>query len=170
MNKLLANPRAPFAASALVSLGLVGGGVILAQTLNLAACPLCILQRMLYLLVAAAAILGLLVARQAPARRLAALVMAIAAAAGAYVAGYQIWIQRFAHETNCVASAPWWERLVDWAGERMPLLFNASGLCNERPWKLLGLSIAEWSVLAFSALFVVAVFAVVRRVPGRGSR
>ena len=162
MNKLLQHPRTPFAAAALVSLGLVGGGVLLAQLLNLAACPLCILQRMLYLLVALAGGLGLLVTRPLP-RRLAALAMAAVAATGAFVAGYQIWIQRFAQETNCTANAPWWEQMVDWAGEKLPLLFGVSGLCSEPGWKLLGMTIAEWSLLAFSTLFAMALFAAVQR-------
>lgn len=162
MNKLLAHPRLPFAAAAAVSVGLVVGGVILARLLNLAACPLCILQRMIYLLVAALGLVGLVAADPLP-RRLVALAMAAAAAAGAWVAAYQIWIQRFAHETNCVADAPWWEQMVDWASEKMPLLFQISGLCSEKPWKLLGLSIAEWSLLAFVALAALSLFAALRR-------
>ncbi len=162
MNKFLLQPRLPFAAAAAVSLALVGGGIVLAHLLNLAACPLCILQRMLYLLLALVGIGGLITV-QPLARRLAALAMAAIAATGAFVAGYQIWIQRVAHDTNCVADAPWWEQLVDWAGQHLPLLFEVSGLCSERPWKLLGLSIAEWSLLAFSAMFALAVFAALRR-------
>ncbi|HEX8987200.1 MAG TPA: disulfide bond formation protein B [Rhodocyclaceae bacterium] len=162
MNKLLLHPRAPFAAAALVSLALVAGGVALAKLLNLAACPLCILQRMLYLLVAAVGILGLFADRTL-ARRLAALAMAAAAGTGAFVAGYQVWIQNFARETDCVANAPWWEQMVDWASERMPLLFGVSGLCSEPGWRLLGLTIAEWSLMAFAALAAAGLFAALRR-------
>lgn len=162
MKKVLLHPRAPFVAGAVVSLALVGGGVLLAQLLNLAACPLCILQRMLYLLVAFAGGLGLLAASRLP-RRLAALAMAAAAATGAFVAGYQIWIQMFARETDCVANAPWWEQLVDWAGDKLPLLFGVSGLCSEPGWRLLGLTIAQWSLMAFTGLFALALFALLRR-------
>jgi disulfide bond formation protein DsbB len=165
MNKLLAHPRFPFAAAAAVSVGLVVAGLLLAQLLNLAACPLCILQRMLYLLLAAVGVLGLL-ARRTFWRRLAAWLMAAVAATGAFVAAYQVWIQRFARDTNCVADTPWWEQLVDWASERLPLLFQVSGLCSEPGWKLFGLSIAEWSLLAFSGLLVLAVFAARRRYRG----
>lgn len=162
MHKLIKPPRFPFAVAVAVSLSLVIGGVILARLLNLAACPLCILQRMLYLLLAVVAGIGLVAARPLL-RRLAALAMAALAATGAFVAGYQIWIQRFAQDTNCVAGAPWWEQWVDWAGERLPLLFQVSGLCTERPWKLLGLSIAEWSLAAFSGLLALALYAASRR-------
>ncbi|MDO9601355.1 MAG: disulfide bond formation protein B, partial [Rhodocyclaceae bacterium] len=61
MRKLLTtiwlNPRWQLAGIGLAGLALVGGGVVLAQTLNLAACPLCILQRMLYLLLGIEALL-----------------------------------------------------------------------------------------------------------------
>ena len=50
MLRLLFAPRGLFAGTGIVALGLVAGGVFLAQTMNLAACPLCVLQRMLYLL------------------------------------------------------------------------------------------------------------------------
>ena len=50
--RLLFTPRGLFAATGVAALGLVAGGMFLQQTLNLAACPLCILQRMLYLLLA----------------------------------------------------------------------------------------------------------------------
>ena len=57
----------------------------------------------------------------------------------------------------------WWETLIDWAGEQLPSLFYASGLCSEPGWKFLGLSIAEWSLLAFSFLTAVSLYALLRR-------
>lgn len=129
IRSLLARPGFPFALSLAASLSLVGGGLLLAQLLNLAACPLCIIQRMLYLLLALGAGLGLLLAARPWGRRLAALLMAATAAAGAGVAGYQIWIQRFAPTITCAGKLAWWEELVEWAGRKVPLLFQASGLC-----------------------------------------
>lgn len=147
-------PRALIAATGLAALGLVGGGVLLAQTMNLAACPLCVLQRMLYLLLAAEAAVAWALLRPPRPIRLAALAMAVTAATGAGIAAYQTWLQRFAKGVSCTADQPWWEHFVNWAGSRFPLLFEASGLCSEAGWKLLGLSIAEWSLLAFGAMAV----------------
>lgn len=165
MYKLVLQPRFPFIASAVICLALVGGGLILASLLNLAACPLCIIQRMLYLLLALVSIAGIAMNRNSIARRLLALDMALIAAVGIFVAGYQVWIQRFARETNCSADAPWWEKLVDWAGEKLPLLFQANGMCSDPAWKFLTLSIAEWSLLAFSTLLVLALIALFRKTP-----
>jgi disulfide bond formation protein DsbB len=164
--RLLFTPRGLFAATGLAAVSLVGGGLILAHTLNLAACPLCILQRMLYLLLTLEAIAAWLLAGSAPGkslpRRFAALVMAATAATGVFVASYQTWLQRFAKGASCTADQPWWEHLVNWAGTQWPLMFEASGLCSEAGWKLLGLSIAEWSLVAFTSM-TIAMLAAMRR-------
>ena len=161
--RLRLSPRAPFALALIISVGLVGGGVFLALTLHIAACPLCIAQRMLYLGVASAATLGLIAPRILFLQKTAALLMATAAITGVGVAAWQTYLQRFAVETNCSGAMAWWEGLIDWAGERIPVLFYASGLCSEPGWKFLQLSIAEWSLLAFCFLSSLALYALLRR-------
>lgn len=154
--------RAPFVVAALTSFGLVFGGVAMAQLMNLAACPLCIIQRMLYLLLGTVAAIGIAFAAR-PAGRIVAALMALVAGTGIFVAGYQVWIQRFARDTKCAVDTPWWERLVDWAGEQVPLFFQPNGLCSDAAWKFLGLSIAEWSLMAFTTLLALALVAALRR-------
>ena len=163
MRKWLEQPRFPFALALAVSLSLVGGGVLLAQLLRLAACPLCVVQRMLYLLLALAAAGGLVLAARPLARMLATLLMTASAAAGVAVAAYQVWIQRFAPMTNCASDMPWWEQWVEWAGRVVPMLFQPNGLCSDPAWKLLGLSIAEWSLLCFCGLLLLGLHTLLRR-------
>ena len=169
--RLLVTPRGLFAATGLASFGLVAGGLVLAHTLNLAACPLCILQRMLYLLLAFEAIAAWLLAGSARPgllpQRAAALVMAATALTGAGIATYQTWLQRFATGVSCTADQPWWEEFVNWAGSQWPLLFEASGLCSEAGWKFLGLSIAEWSLIAFTSMTIAMVVALLGRPQGK---
>ncbi|PKO83010.1 MAG: disulfide bond formation protein B [Betaproteobacteria bacterium HGW-Betaproteobacteria-11] len=156
------SPRFFFAVVGLASSGLVGGGLLLAHSLNLAACPLCILQRMLYLLLAALALLAWPFATRPGVARLAGTLIGLAALVGAGIAAYQTWLQRFAKGVSCTADQPWWEQFVDWAGQQVPLLFEATGLCSEAGWKFLGLSIAEWSLLAFSAFALAALHLMLR--------
>lgn len=156
-------PRGLFAATGLAAVGLVGGGVVLAQTLNLAACPLCILQRMLYLLLALEAGAAWMLSGSPLPRRLMALLMAATAATGVWIAAYQTWLQRFAKGVSCTADQPWWEHFVNWAGSQWPLLFEASGLCSEAGWKFLGLSIAEWSLIAFTSMTIAMLAALLRK-------
>jgi disulfide bond formation protein DsbB len=163
----LFTPRGLIAATGIAAVGLVGGGLILAHTLNLAACPLCILQRMLYLLLALEAIAAWLLAGPASAnvlpRRAAAFVMAATAATGVVIASYQTWLQRFAKGASCTADQPWWEHFVNWAGAQWPLMFEASGLCSEAGWKFIGLSIAEWSLVAFTSMTIAMLAAMLRK-------
>ena len=136
---------------------------MLAQTLNLAACPLCILQRMLYLLLALEAGAAWMFSGATLPRRLMALVMIATAATGVWIAAYQTWLQRFAKGVSCTADQPWWEHFVNWAGAQWPLMFEASGMCSEAGWKFLGLSIAEWSLMAFTTMTVAMLVALLRK-------
>jgi len=145
-------PRFPFISALIVAAAMVGGGVLLQQTLHIAACPLCISQRMLAMLVLSLAAIGLLVSNHRAARIGTLILMLACTATGMFVAGYQTFLQRFPQGIQCSGQAAWWELLIDWAGEQVPILFYASGLCSDPAWKLIGLSIAEWSLVIFSGL------------------
>ncbi|MBI5923454.1 MAG: disulfide bond formation protein B [Betaproteobacteria bacterium] len=160
---MTSSPRFPFAVVMIVAACMVGGGVILQQTLRIAACPLCILQRMLALLLFCSAALGWFFNDRRAGRAAVSLLMLAWTAAGMFVAGYQTYLQRFARNVQCSGAAAWWELLVDWAGEQVPLLFYASGLCSDPAWKFIGLSIAEWSLVLFSGLTVLALHSLLRR-------
>lgn len=168
--RLPLTPRGLFAATGAAAVGLVAGGLVLAHTMNLAACPLCILQRMLYLLLGIEAIAAWFLARARATRLAAALLMAATALTGAGIAAYQTWLQRFAKGVSCTADQPWWEHFVNWAGSQWPLLFEASGLCSEAGWKFLGLSIAEWSLIAFSSMSIAMLAAMLPNTDSRRPR
>jgi protein dithiol:quinone oxidoreductase len=143
--------RAWFAALALGVFGLVLVGLTMQQMWRLAPCPLCIFQRLLYLVVGGLALLGVL----APvARRLWALLIGLVAAGGVAVAGYQSWMQAFPHlAPECSYTDPnAIERLVDWLGMAWPSLFLATGFCTSREWEFLAMSMATWSALVFAGL------------------
>ena len=154
--------RAWFATLALGTLGLVAFGMELQQMFRLAPCPLCIFQRLLFLVVGALALGGAVL----PVARLplAALIVAVATGGGA-VAGYQSWMQAFPHlATECGYSDPnAIERLVDWLGMQWPAMFLATGFCTGRDWVFIGLSLANWSLLVFAGVVVLAVLLIVRR-------
>jgi len=156
--RLLQTPRFPYCAALVIGSILFGGAVYLGDALGLAACPLCILQRMAALGLMIAAGIGIALAGSRTGRTIASLLMTLATAAGAGIAGYQTYIQRIATEVQCSGEAAWWELFVDWAGEQAPLLFQASGLCSDPAWKLFGLSLAEYSLLIFTALTLYGIY------------
>jgi len=143
--------RAWFAALALGVFGLVAVGMELQHLLRLAPCPLCIFQRLLYLVIGLVALAGVLL----PGGNLlwSALIAALAAG-GVAVAGYQTWMQAFPLlATECGYSDPnAIERLVDWLGMEWPSLFLATGFCTSREWEFLALSMANWSLLIFAGI------------------
>ena len=143
--------RAWFAALTLGTFGLVAVSMELQHLLRLAPCPLCIFQRLLYMVVGLVALAGVLL----PGGRLlwSALIAALASG-GVAVAGYQTWMQAFPLlATECGYSDPnLIERLVDWLGMQWPSLFLATGFCTSRDWEFLALSMANWSLLVFAGI------------------
>ena len=155
--------RALFALGVACPLALVGAGVVLTVFYNVTACPLCILQRMLYLAITLASAFGLGFVSRHAIRIVAALSAAILAAGGAVIAGYQIYLQHHPFAATCGDGAAWWERMVERAGQSLPILFKAEGLCSDDTWSLFGLSIPELSLLAFCGLFVLGMLALFSR-------
>jgi disulfide bond formation protein DsbB len=54
------------------------------------------------------------------------------------------------------------ERLVEWLGQLQPELFLATGFCEEAELSILGLSLANWALVSFSAFLVAAGWALFR--------
>lgn len=145
--------RAVLLGIALLSLAAVIAAVVLGDALRLAACPLCIFQRVLYLGISVLALLAALL--PAGQGRAAAIFAGLAVAVGGVVAaGWQSWLQFFPDPAlECSYSDPnMIERFVDWLGMQWPQLFMATGFCSSKEWVLLGLSMANWSVLLFASL------------------
>jgi disulfide bond formation protein DsbB len=163
LGRLLESRSFPFAAALVAGFAMVGGGVLLQQTLHIAACPLCISQRMLAMLLFSLAAIGVLLRNNRSGRIATLLLMLTTTAGGAFVAGYQTYLQRVASDVQCSGQAAWWELLVDWAGEQIPMLFYASGLCSDPAFKFIGLSIAEWSLVIFSGLTLLILRSLLRR-------
>ena len=154
--------RAWFATLALGVFGLVAVGLMMQHLWRLAPCPLCIFQRLLYLVIGVVALMGWLL----PIARIlwAGLVVALGLG-GVAVAGYQTWMQAFPElATECGYSDPnLIERLVDWLGMQWPSLFLATGFCTSREWEFLGLSMANWSLLVFAGIVAYALLLMRRR-------
>ncbi|MFC5300382.1 disulfide bond formation protein B [Azospira restricta] len=154
-------PRAAFALIALASAGLVAAGLVIGELMRLNPCPLCIFQRVLYLLVAFWALCGV----AAPgARKTWGLLIALTAAGGLATAGYQTWMQLYPElavqcgygEMNPI------EKLVDWLGMQWPFMFMATGFCTSKE-SILGLTMANWSIPLFFTFLVAGLWVATSR-------
>lgn len=137
--------------AAAAALLLVATAVALTEWLQLNPCPLCIFQRVLDLALAALLFSAALLVATRAARWLLAAALLVASG-GIAVAAYQSWLQFSPPQMSCgpAAQGPI-ERLVTWLGEQAPLLFLATGSCESTELAILGLSLANWSLVAYVA-------------------
>ncbi len=155
----LFRPRVVFLVVFLACAGLMGGGLFLQYARGLEPCPMCILQRYAFI---SAGVLALIAALHNPGRRgvgVYASLMAVAALLGGGVAARQTWLQ---HNPPAIADCgPGLEYMVESfpLSQALPMIFRGSGDCSEIQWTWLGLSIAEWALVAFVAIVVAAVLA-----------
>ena len=155
MSMMRISPRLVFGGLAVVSLGLLAAGLTLGEWFRLQPCYWCNFQRLIYLVLAFVGVCGVLKPDWAKTWSVLAVVVAVG---GTLSAGKQSWMQ-FAPEDaiECGFGDPTLiERLVDWLGSVWPSMFMVTGLCKEKDWVFLGLSLANWSALCF--LFLAAFF------------
>lgn len=154
-------PRRLWASLALFSLALLGFGLYLQHVVGLEPCPMCIMQRYAWLLVALLSLVGAVLARanpSAPTRgsrwlawgvNLGLLVLSLG---GGYVAARQSWLQWYPPP---IASCG-----RDFYGivetfplhQALPMIFRGSGDCAAIDWTLWGGTIANWSFVCFVAV------------------
>ena len=161
--KIQFNPRLGYIAGFLVSGGLILYALYLQYYEYQNPCPLCIMQRVVYIVLMA---MFLVAALHGP-RRTGSIVystlLTVVALIGAGVASRQVWLQHLPKD-KVPECGPGLSYILD----RFPLfnalekIFRGSGECAEVGWRLLGLSIAEWSLLWFVLLGAFAIFIAAR--------
>lgn len=156
-------PRLGYLVGFLVCAGLLAFALYLQHVQGEDPCPLCILQRIAFMAMAAVFLVGAL---HGPARRGAiaySTLAVIAALIGGGIAGRQVWLQSLPKD-KVPACGPGLEYMLD----RFPLsqalqkILSGSGECAEAGWRFLGLTIAGWSLVWFVVLGAFAIVIAVR--------
>jgi disulfide bond formation protein DsbB len=161
--------RAIWVALAVGCAGLGIASLVLTLWLDLHPCHLCIFQRLLFMLIAALALVAALLVSPRGRRVPGGLVLGLAGL-GIAVAAYQTWLQaQPPGAISCVGGEPGLiERLVEWLGQQVPSLFLATGFCEEAELVIFGLSLAHWALVSFAACLTAAAWALLAdRRPGR---
>lgn len=158
--KLLMNPRVANLLGALVCASMMGFALFAQYGLDLEPCPLCVLQRV------AVITMGVIFAMAALHRpgRVGSFVygglVAVAAGAGAGVAGRQVWLQTLPKD-QVPACGPGLDFMLDTfgLGEVLQMVLSGSGECADVAWRFLGLSMPTWVLLWCVALGFFALWA-----------
>ena len=162
LQSLFAQPRRLLALISAAGAALLAFGLYLQHAIGLEPCPMCIVQRYVFMLVIVVAGVGAALRPPAAARWTGA-VLLVLGLAGAFVAARQSWLQWFPPEVySCgrdlygmIESFPL-KRVI-------PMVFRGSGDCSAVDWTFLGLSIANWSFLTFALIAALGVGLLRRR-------
>ena len=159
----LARTRSLFFLAFIACASIIGSVVYLQRVIGLSPCLLCWLQRCAFI---ASGALSLIATIQAPGKSGSlwyASVLLLIALTGAAMAGGQVWLQT-ATADEVIPVIAWFERLFDWLAMHglVNRLLSDAAFCAEITWSLFGISLPEWSLLAFVGLAMIALYALFR--------
>jgi disulfide bond formation protein DsbB len=155
--------RAPRRALALICaacVAMLAFGMYLQHVVGLEPCPMCVVQRYAFVLIAIFTGLGAL-SRRRGWQVIASLLALAAAAGGAYTAASQSWLQW--HPPEVVSCGRDIYGMIEaFPLQRViPMIFRGAGDCSVIDWTFLGLSIANWSfiwLVVFAVLLLTLMF------------
>lgn len=155
--------RVLYLALFLVASGLLGFGLYLQHVVGLEPCPMCVMQRYAFAL---AALVALIAAVHGPARRgvrVYAGLIGLCALVGGGIAARQSWMQ--IDPPLIPECGPGLEFMLESfpLAQALPMIFRGAGDCTAIEWTFLGLSIANWSLLSFTATVIFAAWMLLRR-------
>ncbi len=155
------NPRIAYTTLAVVSLALIGIALLLQHLVGLDPCPLCIFQRIAYFAFALFALVAAALSRRTAGRWFGVL-MLLSALTGAGIAGWHVWLQMNPQGMSC---GPGLGAMLENfpLTDVLPKVFRGSGDCSESAWTLLGLTIAQWSLLWFVILSIATLYVLFAR-------
>ncbi len=156
--------RGSFLALFAACVGVLAMAVYLQYVKGIEPCPMCAMQRYAFFVIGIIALVGGVHApREKASRRIYDVLVAIVALTGAGIAARQSWLQWFPPEFG--ECGPGLQYILDEFPlvEALSKIFRGSGDCSTVDWTFLGLSIANWSFVAFVAVFGLMIFLFFRR-------
>lgn len=162
--KMQISNRLVYSAIALGCFGVTAFGMVYLQgVIHLVPCPMCIMQRIAYLIAGLVA-LGAALHNPGQHGRIAyGSLIGIAALAGLVVALRQVYLIHYPHTFECGISPE--EKILDALplANWWPAMFVAEGDCAEVVWTFLGISIPGWSVVTFASILAAVLWTIFAR-------
>ena len=154
-------PRRAFGLICLACVLMLAFGLYLQHVVGLEPCPMCIVQR--YALVLVALFTGLAgVFRNVALRVVGGLLALVAAVGGAYTAASQSWLQWYPPEVVSCGRDLYGMIETFPLKRALPMIFRGGGDCSKIDWSLFGLTLANWSFVAFVVLSLLLITLLVR--------
>jgi disulfide bond formation protein DsbB len=167
LSRFLASPARVAILLGLVCTGLVGASFYVQQVLGIEPCPLCIIQRFTYVGLIPVFAAAAMAHSHGRAQRAMLWTAAMLTLAGLAVAGYQTYLQVFPAplDVQCSASLSY---MLDTMAvtDVLARLLQANGDCSDASFKVLGLTLAQASLLVFLT-FALLLAVLLRRPPAR---
>ena len=147
-------------------IGLMGYALYEEHVVGLAACPLCILQRIALIALGLVFAVAALHAPRGAGARVYGVLGALAALTGMVISGWHVRLQNLP-PAEVPACGPGYDYIMDTFGwlDGLSMIFTASGECSEVNWQFLGLSMPAWVFVWFVALGALVVTANWSRLP-----
>jgi len=160
--KFLNQPRRVLAMICAVCIAMLAFGLYLQHVAGLEPCPMCIVQRYALILVAVVAGITAFASRK-PLLVAGSGLMALLASLGAFVAARQSFLQWYPPpEASCGRDL--YGMIETFPLKRViPMIFKGSGDCTKIDWTFLGLSIANWSFVAFVSFALLGLLLIFRQ-------
>ena len=161
-------PRRVLALVSLACIAMLAFGLYLQHVVGLEPCPMCIVQRYAFVLIAI--VCGLAAAFRARGAHVGAgVALMLLSGFGGFVAARQSWLQWYPPEiASC--GRDFYGMIETFPLKRaIPMIFRGSGDCTKVDWTFLGGSIANWSFLWFCFFALVGLLLVLRQLRRRGT-
>ncbi len=128
-------------------------------------CPLCLLQRMIMMALGAVFIVGAIFKLNKWGNLFLGLLGLLTSAGGVLLAGRQVWLQVSPPNSSgdCSASLSYIFHALS-AKEALIQVWQGGMECSQTGWQFLHLSLAAWSLIGFTVLFLLALLQIIRTV------
>ncbi len=158
------SPRILYSIIFVICASLLGFGLYLEHVVGLEPCPLCVFQRIAYIVIAVISLIGAIHNPQKLFERIYTGLILIASLCGAGIAGRQIWLQHLPKD-KIPECGPGLEYMLDAFPftDALRMILSGSGECAEVQWTFLSFSIAEWSIVCFSGLIIACLTMLIRQ-------
>jgi len=156
------SPRTLLGAVFVACLAIFGFALYLQHIEVIEPCPMCILQRYSFAVIALITLIGAIHNPGVIGARIYGVLVLLGALTGASISSRHSWLQHFPSPSySCGADL---EYLLDTfpLAKALPAIFSGTGECSEVKWRMLGLSIPEWALIWFVIFAVTALVVIVK--------